>query len=162
LSELSDERSVPQAIVECPLQETDSHSAEVITMLISYLVDFSKAAEAAALYVSGLTLRQVCERLGVKNPFSVSYQLERAGVPRRPWDPHTGGAYYVPRSVLTCATCGKEFSRRQYHADVANGTRSRPNPPASTFCSSACEAWGARRRAIERAARTIVIEIKYA
>ena len=99
--------------------------------------------------------------MGVRNPYSVSFQLEPGRHRQEAWDPRTGGACYVPRAVLTCSTCGQEFTRRQYYTDVGNGTRSGPNPPASTFCSDSCEAWGARRRAIERAARTLIVEIKY-
>lgn len=53
-------------------------------------------------------------------------------------------------------SCGASY----YHA-VGNGTRAAPNPPAERFCSRSCEAWGARRRAIQRAARTVTIEVNY-
>lgn len=52
-------------------------------------VRIANVGQAAMLYASGLSLREVCEHLNSKHPFSVSYQLERAGIPRCPWDPRT-------------------------------------------------------------------------
>ena len=53
------------------------HSAEPKDPAIFLVLDVSKAA---ALYASGATLREVCRQMGMRNPDSVSFQLERAGI----------------------------------------------------------------------------------
>jgi hypothetical protein len=117
---------------------------------------------AARLYQQGLTLRQVAAALGLRSHgASVLFALRKAGIPRRSWDPRTGGATFRPRVEYLCDSCGLPISRREYYFELGNGTRTQPNPPESRYCSPGCRAWGARQRAIEKASRTVTIEVTF-
>lgn len=87
---------------------------------------------AVELYESGLTLRQVGAQLG-RSHATVLLALRKAGVPRRPWDPRTGGAKYTPRVVILCALCKRPLLIRQFHLKYGGGTIARPRPARAHF-----------------------------
>lgn len=120
---------------------------------------FVDISSAVILYEQGLSLRAITKALGIRHYRSLHDAFVRAGIPRRANNSAWLGVY--PRVELTCATCGGLFKRRRYYHDCGNGDRGRPNPPAERFCSPGCKAWGHRRWWLERAARTIVIDIAY-
>jgi ribosomal protein L34E len=88
-------------------------------------MDVNKAAE---LYRSGMSLREVARHMGGYHCVSIREAFIRAGIPRRRWDPRTGGPMYRPRIATTCAWCHGEFLKRQYYARNGCGTNSNPKP----------------------------------
>lgn len=93
-------------------------------------------SEAARLYQSGLSARAVGAALN-RSYRAVIYALVRAGIPRRPWDPRTGGAQFRPRIEVPCAVCGTITLVREYHWRTGNKSNADPRPHGH-LCSSLC------------------------
>jgi hypothetical protein len=137
-------------VVGAPLAEFRSHAvtANLTVMNLS---------QAVALYRSGLSLRKVAAKLGVNHPFSISFQLARAGIPRR----RNGNAHLYPRIRIQCAICGREFDREAFYVKYGCGIKTRPNPPRRRVCSRQCYGRLMSCDALERARKTASVQVDY-
>jgi transcriptional regulator with XRE-family HTH domain len=108
-------------------------------------------------YKSGLSLRKIAAELGINHPFSVACLLERAGVARRP----NGNAHLYPRIKIQCAVCGRQFDREAFYVKNGCGIKSKPNPPRRRVCSRICYGRLISQDNIERARKTVSIQVDY-
>jgi hypothetical protein len=110
-----------------------------------------------ALYREGKSLRAIAAEAGV-HWTTVAKRLEVMGEPRR--GTHEGNQRRYPRLGRFCAMCGNAFTIRQGH--LARGaSRGGTCSDLGLFCSHRCWAWDQRRRALEDARNTIIVEIEY-
>jgi hypothetical protein len=109
------------------------------------------------LYREGKCLSAIAAEAGVHST-TVANRLSKLGEPRR--GTQEGNQCRYPRVGRVCAICGNALTIRQGHL-TRGASRGGGCGDLGLFCSHRCWVWDQRRRALEEARNTVVVEIQY-